>query len=315
MGQLYSVIMIAGVYIVITKYKFFKFPETILFEEITNKIMDMVVILNEKGKFVKISKHTLDLLGFKEEALLGKDINYIVDGNSGIEFSETNLEMQTRNLNDVYLIKKNKEKIPVNISYIPVYDVKINDFLGSVIVMQDNSLIHELKSKNDELKQKAIRDSLTNLYNHQYTIELVKEEIEKISIETQNKMELSIIMIDIDYFKNVNDTFGHQFGDYVIKTISEIMNSIIKNNGHVGRFGGEEFIIILPQKGINEAISFGEEIRQGVINYKFSKHLKVTISGGIKQHMGESPEVFIKHCDDLLYKAKRKGRNRIEHAC
>ena len=79
--------------------------------------------------------------------------------------------------NDVYLLKKNGDRIPVNVSCKPIFDNKIHDFLGVILVIQDISIIYELKRKNEELKEKAIRDSLTKLYNHQYSIELIKKEV------------------------------------------------------------------------------------------------------------------------------------------
>jgi two-component system cell cycle response regulator len=119
-------------------------------------------------------------------------------------------------------------------------------------------------------------------------------------------------MIDIDYFKNVNDTYGHVFGDYVLETVSNILVTNINDNGYVGRFGGEEFIIILPQIGIDKAYDLGEKIRSGLEKYKFDNDLKLTVSIGIKQFDNESFIQFVKNADDLLYKAKRNGRNRIE---
>lgn len=122
------------------------------------------------------------------------------------------------------------------------------------------------------------------------------------------------MMLDIDKFKKVNDSYGHQFGDYVLKTVSNILLNTISSKGYVGRFGGEEFIIILPEIEVNCACIMGEKIRNKIEKYKFKNNYKLTISIGIKQYRNESYMELIKITDDLLYKAKQNGRNRIEYS-
>lgn len=311
MGQIYSLIMIVGTYFVITKYKFLRLPERFIFEEISNQMIDMVLILNEKGEIIKISKHTLDLLMFDEKELLYKNIDYLFNKNNTEKIDIEDMKENGKKYIDINLLKKDGETIPVNISCIPVFDKVIHDFLGVAIVMQDISILHELKEKNEELREKSIRDSLTKLYNHQYSVEIIKEEICK-SMENTNIEKLSLMMLDIDYFKRVNDVYGHQFGDYALETISNILINNINNIGHVGRFGGEEFIIILPKTDIEKANIIGEKIRREIEEYNFDKGLKLTMSIGIKQYSGESSVELVKNADDLLYKAKQNGRNRVE---
>jgi two-component system cell cycle response regulator len=313
MGQLYSVIMILGTYIVITRYKFLRLPEKFLFEEIENKIMDMVILLNEKHEIIRISKPTLNLLRFEEQELLNKNISYLFHGNTKKQIDSGNIKKQEKKYNDIEILIKHGGKIPTNINYIPIFDNEIHDFLGAFLVMQDISIEYELRRKNKELQEQTIRDGLTKLYNHQYSVEIIKKETDKVNRDV-NKKELSLMMLDIDYFKKVNDTHGHLFGDYVLETVSNILVSNINDNGYVGRFGGEEFIIILPQIGIDKANDIGEKIRSGIEEYKFNEDLKLTISIGIKQFGNESAVQFVKAADDLLYKAKQNGRNRIEYS-
>jgi len=185
----------------------------------------------------------------------------------------------------------------------PIFDKIMQDFLGAVLVMQDISVEYELRKKNEELHEKTIRDSLTQLYNHQYSIEIIKNEIHKLD-KCEDKKELSLMMIDIDHFKKVNDTYGHLFGDYVLETLSNILMKNTNNNGYVGRFGGEEFIIILPKTKIEKACNLGEKIRKCIEEYNFRNGLKLTVSIGIKQFRNESSVQLVKYTDDLLYKAK-----------
>lgn len=312
MGQLYSIILIMGIFKVISKYKFLKLPERFIFEEIVHEMMDMAIILDENGKIVEITGHTLRVLEFVENEVLNKSIDFIIDESAIGEMSRTKTWKGNDKYNDVNLLKKNGEKLPVNISCKPVFDSEIHDFLGVILVIQDISIVHQLKMKNAELEERAMRDSLTKLYNHQYSIELLGKEINKVNTSVNSK-ELSLMMIDIDHFKKINDTYGHQFGDYVLETISEILLSNIKDNGFVGRFGGEEFIIILPDTDIKKACEIGNKIKDQISNFIFNENSRSTVSIGIQQFKNESLVEIIKKSDDLLYKAKENGRNRIEY--
>lgn len=312
MGQLYSIILITGLYIVISKYKFLKLPEKILFDEIEDKIIDMLLYLNEKFEIVRISKNTLNLLEYNEEDLLNKNISVLFNDYIRDQISKGYIRNEKNTYNDVQLTKKYGQNLPANVTFIPVYDHKIQDFLGAVLIIQDISAEYELRRKNEMLHEKTIRDSLTRLYNHQYSIQIIKLEIDKLAGKTEYNA-LSLAMADIDYFKKVNDTFGHVFGDYVLETVSDILLDNIGDRGYVGRFGGEEFIIILPRTNIEQATEICEKIRNKIEYYDFDNKLKLTVSIGVKQFQNESTMQFLKNTDDLLYKAKQNGRNRVEY--
>jgi diguanylate cyclase (GGDEF)-like protein len=127
------------------------------------------------------------------------------------------------------------------------------------------------------------------------------------------------MMLDLDYFKRINDTCGHLYGDYILKTVSEIFIQTVGSRGYVGRFGGEEFIIILPGAGIAEAACIGEKIRSDIFHHHYgapgqdqeTEPLQITVSIGITQHGGEPSLALLKKADDLLYKANQDGRNRL----
>lgn len=313
MGQLYSLISILGTYIVIKRYKFLRIPEKVLLEEVGSKIIDMVIVVNEKDELIKISNHTLDLLEFQESELLNKNITMLFDNDDKDKFTLNNLMQSEVRYNDIEIIKKDGSKAPVNVYCVPIWDKKVHDFLGAAIIMQDISIEHELRRKNEELHEQTIRDGLTKLYNHQYSFDKINEEVTNL-YKDANKKVLSLMMIDIDYFKRVNDTYGHLFGDYALKTVADILLKVINDDGYVGRFGGEEFIIILPKIGLDKACEIGEKIRSEIENYKFDKNLKLTVSVGLKESENESSIDLVKKTDDLLYRAKQNGRNRIEYS-
>lgn len=310
MGQLLSLIMIFGTYIVITKYKFLTIPKNVIFEEVENKIIDMIMVINENGRLIKISQNTLKLLDLHENEMINQDISVLFKDPHKELFSLIALMQEEVIYQDIYIYGKNHKVIPVNVHCIPLWDKRIHDFLGAAIIMQNISIEHELRRKNKELQEKSIRDGLTKLYNHQYSVEIIKREIDFLS--DTNKDFLSLMMIDIDYFKKVNDTYGHIFGDKVLITVAKILLKLTKNKGYVGRFGGEEFIVILPKTSPDKSYELAEQMRSEIQKFNFGNSLKLTVSIGLKQYDNQLSIDFLTEADNLLYKAKQNGRNRVE---
>jgi diguanylate cyclase (GGDEF)-like protein len=160
--------------------------------------------------------------------------------------------------------------------------------------------------------QKSHTDSLTNLWNHGYFQYKLQEEIEKAKII---KSSLSLIMIDIDFFKNYNDSFGHQTGDKLLGDISKLLQDHSRKIDYVCRYGGEEFSIILPQTHKKDAYAIAERLREVIQNYKFSypdtPEQKITISLGLASYpedAGDKAELLTL-ADKALFNSKKAGRN------
>lgn len=160
-----------------------------------------------------------------------------------------------------------------------------------------------------DLEEMSFTDSLTGVWNRRKLIEL---------IELYHKLFLrygesySLIMIDIDNFKEVNDTYGHPQGDEVLKDFSRILRSNCRVTDHVGRWGGEEFMFILPNTTLNQAAIFAEGVRKRVEEYTFEIIDNKTASFGVAEiHPNESIEMLIIRVDTVLYHAKAQGRNRV----
>lgn len=170
--------------------------------------------------------------------------------------------------------------------------------------------MRELESKNKLLQKMAVTDGLTGLFNHKYIIETLSNEIKK---STRYGKSLSVMMLDIDFFKKLNDNFGHTFGDKVLVKVSEIITETVRDIDYVGRYGGEEFMILLPETDRKNAYIVAERIRQNVEKIALDKEdFSVTLSGGVQAFTNQDTENLIKEADFLLYKAKQAGRNRIE---
>lgn len=174
---------------------------------------------------------------------------------------------------------------------------------------------NEIKYRK-KLSQKVITDEVTGLYNHRYLQERLDIEVEEAK---KNNYTLALIMIDLDYFKHYNDTFGHQEGDLLLKDIGGIIQDKITGKGIVCRYGGDEFTVILQNTRVEEALSIAEEIRAGIDGYQFSKgddqiegDLTASLGIAVYPQNAINKDELIKKADDAMYKAKFMSKNRVE---
>lgn len=187
-------------------------------------------------------------------------------------------------------------------------DARILNYLGDLCTTAvQNSLLY-LKTK-----ELAIRDGLTGLYMRRYFVERLDEEIKR---SRELKEPLSYLMIDIDHFKDCNDTHGHQFGDKVLKVLGEFLKDSLRDVDIIGRYGGEEFAVLLPNTHKNGAVFVAERLRQAfeklVIQVNESQGMKLTLSiGGIEFKDGIKLLDMINMADKALYHSKQTGRNKV----
>lgn len=182
---------------------------------------------------------------------------------------------------------------------------ELNKNLENKIEEKTKSLIEA----NEKLNHLAAKDSLTNIFNRRMLDEYISQQTIKAKRHNNN---LSLIMVDIDHFKEVNDKYGHQVGDEVIISLVDIISKNIRKSDIFGRWGGEEFIILLPETSLYQATIVAQNIREKVEEYIFYKVGKKTISLGVSEfNSDEDSSIFIKRADNALYKAKSDGRNRV----
>lgn len=190
--------------------------------------------------------------------------------------------------------------------------VRSKDELG-VLAHGFNRMVVALRESRDKLIQRANTDSLTNLYNHRHFQERLATELSR--AERFNR-PLSVIMLDIDNFKTLNDTHGHPIGDQVLKGVAKLLTSEVRDIDVVARYGGEEFALILPETPISEASVAAERVRLAVARHCFTgrdgQSIPVTISLGVAQYPIHSAERegLIMAADLAMYQAKSMGRNR-----
>lgn len=184
----------------------------------------------------------------------------------------------------------------------------INELLARVKTML------RLKNLQDQLKAMAITDELTGLYNRRFFQEWLDLEFKRTH---RYKTDLSCLMIDIDYFKSVNDTYGHMMGDFVLAEVAGIIKQNTRGTDVAARFGGEEFVLLLPRTDRVLAMGLAERIRASIEAVRLNNDditLTVTVSVGVScsiQNTLEDKSQLIELADKALYEAKRRGRNRV----
>ncbi len=177
-----------------------------------------------------------------------------------------------------------------------------------------NNLEEIVEQRTEILKWLAITDPLTGLYNRRYFMEQLEQEFKR---SRRYERDLSLLMIDIDFFKRINDTFGHQTGDLVLRKISSIVESQLRDADLAFRFGGEEFMVILPETSLQDVSNVAERMRTEIMHSYYhhdESEFNVTVSIGIisvKCNQVESIDSLIRKVDDNLYMAKKSGRNQI----
>lgn len=175
----------------------------------------------------------------------------------------------------------------------------------------------ELELANKKLRKLSITDGLTELYNHRHVHELLHEEFER---SHRSGDPLAVAMMDLDRFKQVNDTYGHPTGDVILYETAQILRETAREIDMIGRYGGEEFIAILPGTTEEHAAHFAERVRQRVAAHLFrddSTEVRMTLSAGVAaypEHATDTPDLLIKRADEALYAAKSAGRNRVVRA-
>ncbi len=208
-----------------------------------------------------------------------------------------------------------EKEVIANVLYLGADDFIVKPYNDTILMAKLHgsarmlTLLRENLRKTEELQELSIRDPMTELFNHRHLHDVMYQLTSKAVLEDRI---YSVIMMDIDHFKTINDTFGHQFGDQVLMKIADTLRSTVRDQDIVGRYGGEEFIIILPDADAAQAYFVAERIRRNVNNQPIVNDVTITVSGGVAQFDRTSGESVVEMADRELYRAKRNGRNRIE---
>ncbi len=257
------------------------------------------------GKITKVSQAFSDISGYSKNELIGKNHNIIRHKDTPKSlYKELWETIQSGNVWEGEIKNRNKEGLAywVDVTISPVKNEKDE-------IVSYTSIRHDITDKK-RIEELSVTDRLTQLYNRLKLDEIFSM---KLASARRYNTPFSVIMMDIDFFKSVNDTWGHQAGDEVLKEFSSILKNNIRETDVVGRWGGEEFLILSSETDLDSAIELSEKLRDLVSLFKFSFAGHKTASFGVSSyHAGDDEKTIVKRADDALYRAKENGRNRVE---
>ena len=229
--------------------------------------------------------------------------------NCSIRNCVTNKNFNLEEIHSIYVARTfyiNKEPI-FKYFRMKIKDMIYNNEEVSIITIDD---ITELEEQKKQIKEMANLDYLTKLYNRRYFFEIAEKFYENAK---RSLVNIAVVTIDIDYFKKINDTYGHEGGDFILVSFADILKNNLRSADILCRYGGEEFCILLVLKDKDDAFHIVEKIRKIVENKRFiydNNDISITVSAGISLILGDSLNEMIKESDKMLYEAKNAGRNR-----
>jgi len=277
-----------------------------------------------RGNITYVSKEFCRVMGYTKEELIGKNYQILKakDSLSQTDYKELWLTIRSGHIwrGEFKNIKKDGSEYWATVIISPIYN-KQHEIIAYESIHQDitlnktlekfnNKLEEEVKKQTEKLTLLSITDKLTGIYNR---VKLDDDLDTNFNYYQEHKEIFSVIILDIDLFKKVNDTYGHQVGDEILKEVTAVIKTLIRSTDTLGRWGGEEFMLICPKTTIDGAYQLAQNIRAAVEIYKFARVTNLSISAGVCE-IQESKDIhhLISCADKALYRAKNLGRNRVE---
>jgi len=283
--------------------------QKLMFESLFNGSRDAIAVLDMQSNFINVNPEYSYLTGLSKEKLLKTSCMSLTHPDDIESSEQAILEVKRTG----YI--KEFEKRCITKDKIIFVSMSMSLLSNPDIILISARDISYIKRKEKELKKLASIDPLTHLYNRRYFSNTAKHILH---LAKREKKNLSLLMIDIDKFKNVNDKYGHKSGDNVLVRFSKILKKYSRKSDVSCRFGGEEFILLLPQTDVGGALVIAQKLRVAIEELKIPLEdgniLNFTISIGISQvdlRNDEDIEAVIRRADEALYDAKNSGRNRV----
>ena len=294
-----------------------------------------IVITDREGKIESINSKLSDLTGYNEEELIGETPRIFQSGRYPQPFYKKlwqTISAGKEWQGEIQNKKKNGELYWERISIAPIMDPKeqITHYVAikEDITAQREALQHEkeiqqrlkeqlqeISALQEKLKHQALRDSLTGLHNRHYMVEVLEKEFARAK---RAEHSISIILLDLDYLKTINDTGGHAAGDHALRSLASQLRASTRKEDTVCRYGGDEFAIILPNTSAEDALTRAQELNESMkvitLLYRGDQAMPISFTAGIATYPthGETIEEIFNFADVALYRAKIKGRNRVE---
>ncbi|QMS84257.1 sensor domain-containing diguanylate cyclase [Candidatus Xianfuyuplasma coldseepsis] len=289
--------------------------------ELLDQLFEAAYIVDEERTIVYCNSVFEKITGFSQDEIVGKHcydniLRHVTE--SGVQLCHNGCPLQDTVMHDrintakVYLHHKKGYRVPVKVRTIPFVDEDTSKRMG-IEIFTDYIEEAKIYQENRALKKNAMTDELTQVFNRQF---IEYQLITCIQEYSTFGTPLGVLFIDIDHFKQVNDTYGHDVGDNVLKTVARTIALNLRREDYVGRYGGEEFIVILRDVNEIEMHNVAEKLRTLIRNTTTEINdeslIQVTVSIGASFYQqGLSKEAFIKQADSRMYQAKVNGRNQV----
>ena len=290
------------------------------FKGVLDSLYDGLYVLNREGKIVYWNRSAERLTGFRAEEVLGcccsDNILVHVDGggnsicHNGCPMAATLEDGLPREM-EVYLHHKSGHRVPVLVRTTALFN-ESGEIVGSAEIFSDNSRYREIAEENQRLRDLALIDELTQVGNRRYGEARL---VEMASDARRYGWTFGAVFVDVDHFKECNDDYGHDVGDLVLRMVAQTLRNSLRSSDFVCRWGGEEFLCIIKNIGLEELSGIAEKFRvlvQESMLQAAGRTIRVTVSvGGSLGSESESWSRLVARADRAMYESKRAGRNRV----
>lgn len=290
--------------------------ERALFSATLFSLHEGVISTDSEGKILVMNKSAEELTGWSSEEACGKKFEEVFHTRYATTREKTINPvaeiLATSVVNhapaDVVLIDKNGIERYIAGTCAPAIG-KDGAVKGAIVNFRDITTAWQKQKRDEYLSQ---HDVLTGAFNRFFFKKRIEEEI---SWSERYQEPLSMMMLDLDYFKRINDTWGHPVGDFVLKELAQLVRGLIRKTDFLVRLGGEEFIVVMPQTNSGDAVSAAEKIRAHLGNHEYTLVGQITVSIGVAEHVElESFDSWYERVDSAMYRAKENGRNCVASA-
>jgi len=291
-----------------------------IYKKLTEQLYDGVYFVNSSRRVLFWNQRATEISGYKKAEIVGRRCNdnllqhinrcgkkLCSAANCPLVFA---MKKNRPAVERVYLRRKDGVRVPVDVHVMPIkYKGKM---VGAIEVFRDASIYERMEQQRERAKTLAHVDSLTSLPNRRFMNKKLRFEISKFK---KYKDHLHVAIADLDHFKRINDTYGHEKGDLVLRRAASIMDSTLRATDFVARYGGEEFVLILPNTPKENSRIALERVRSNIAKARIiGKAGDVTASiGATRAKSCDTPESIIARADKALYLAKNSGRNNVKY--
>jgi len=291
-----------------------------VFEHFSKCLLDGYAVIDSHGHILKCNQLFSQLVGVKTKQLLKtgsfEELLKLSVNDKKIDIVDLAHSTSPTRIDEVSGESNDNDELNLILGIYPFIDNSVT--VGAFIMVRDVTAETNLQGKYKDKAQLSITDSLTGLFNRAYFEDYMTSQISQLERmpDTAPQRELTVIMLDIDHFKKINDTYGHPAGDYIIKTVAAQMKVSFRKTDVICRYGGEEFLVILAGTDLDGGCKASEKFRKTVESYEFvyeGTTIPVRFSSGVSQvNIGnETGGQAIARADEALYFSKGNGRNSV----